>query len=236
MTNQLQVFKNEQFGKVRTLTIDNEPWFVAIDVCKILGLRNPTMAIDRLDKDEVTKLNLGSKSGITNIVNEYGLYTLILASRKKEAKQFKRWITHEVLPSIRQTGTYITNQNEPLSQATLFIKRELEKLNTKYTKLEKEYKKLLKNNGTTLKQLALPYTIPQLNNSIYSWINTCQINLNLVLNLPTTYLYEHYNEYCKKQNIFQIGKKTFYRELKQIFNLHYRTYQKTDGKRYFKIG
>lgn len=107
---ELKIFENEQFGKVRTLQIEKEPYFVAIDVCNILGLTNPTVAISRLDEDEVTKFNLGGLSGETNIVNEYGLYNLILASRKKEAKLFKRWITHEVLPSIRKHGLYATDE------------------------------------------------------------------------------------------------------------------------------
>ncbi len=98
---ELQIFTNKEFGEIRTLEIDNEPWFVAIDICYILGLSNPSMVISRLDEDERTKLNLG-RQGETNIVNEYGLYNLILASRKPDAKKFKRWITHEVIPSIRK--------------------------------------------------------------------------------------------------------------------------------------
>lgn len=94
--------------EVRTLMKDNEVWFVAKDVCEVLELSNPTIAISRLDRDEVTKFNLGGLSGDTNIVNEAGLYSLILGSRKREAKKFKRWITHEVLPSIRKHGAYMT--------------------------------------------------------------------------------------------------------------------------------
>lgn len=87
--NTLQIFKNEKFGEMRTLKINNEPWFVAKDVCDILEIKNTTQAIQRLDEDERTMLNIG-RQGNTNIVNEYGLYNLILASRKKEAKDFKR--------------------------------------------------------------------------------------------------------------------------------------------------
>jgi anti-repressor protein len=105
--NDLQVFNNDKFGKIRVLNINNEPWFVAADVCKILDLSNPTVALQRLDEDERSKFNLG-RQGETNIVNEYGLYNLILASRKKEARQFKRWITHEVIPAIRKHGAYMT--------------------------------------------------------------------------------------------------------------------------------
>lgn len=103
--NELQIFKNENFGEVRSLIIDNEPWFVASDVCKALNIKNATDTLKRLDDDERARLNLG-RQGEANIINEYGLYNLILASRKPEAKQFKRWITHEVIPSIRKTGQY----------------------------------------------------------------------------------------------------------------------------------
>lgn len=104
---QLQVFKNPEFGEIRVVEKDSEPWFVAVDVCDILGLSNPTIAVSRLDKDERAKFNLG-RQGDSTIVNEPGLYTLILGSRKPEAKAFKRWITHEVIPSIRKYGAYMT--------------------------------------------------------------------------------------------------------------------------------
>lgn len=107
--NELKVFNNEEFGEIRTVTIDNEPYFVATDICKALDLSNPTMVMQRLDDDEKAKFNLGLQGGDTNCVNEYGLYNLVLASRKSEAKAFKRWVTHEVLPSIRKHGIYATD-------------------------------------------------------------------------------------------------------------------------------
>lgn len=103
----LEIFKNHEFGEIRTLEIEKEPWFVAIDICKALELSNPTIAVSRLDDDERSKFNLG-RQGETNIINEYGLYNLILASRKKEAKRFKRWLTHDVIPTIRRHGAYMT--------------------------------------------------------------------------------------------------------------------------------
>lgn len=132
--NELQVFTNEKFGKVRTVTIENEPWFIAKDVCECLEIANTTDTIRRLDGDEKARLNLGLPGGDTNVVNEYGLYNLVLGSRKPEAKAFKRWITHEVIPSIRKTGEYKT---KPLSveeisllqsQALVEHKRELARL------------------------------------------------------------------------------------------------------------
>lgn len=107
--NGLQIFNNEEFGVVRTVTIDNEPWFVASDICKALEISNVSVAISRLDEDERSKFNLG-RQGEGNIVSEYGLYSLVLASRKPEAKKFKRWVTHEILPSIRKYGVYAVDE------------------------------------------------------------------------------------------------------------------------------
>ena len=109
MENKLMIFENEAFGKVRTLNLNGEPWFVAVDVCSVLDLSNPTIAVSRLDEDERAKFNLG-RQGDATIVNEPGLYTLVLGSRKPEAKAFKRWITHEVIPAIRKHGVYITDE------------------------------------------------------------------------------------------------------------------------------
>ena len=109
MKNKLMLFENEAFGKVRTLNLNGEPWFVAVDVCSVLDLSNPTIAVSRLDEDERAKFNLG-RQGDATIVNEPGLYTLVLGSRKPEAKAFKRWITHEVIPAIRKHGVYITDE------------------------------------------------------------------------------------------------------------------------------
>ena len=109
--NEIMTFEHEQFGRIRTFEYNGLPWAIAADVCKAVELTNPTMALARLDDDEKAKFNLGLPGGETNCVNEYGIYELVLASRKKEAKAFKRWIKHEVLPSIRKTGGYITGQS-----------------------------------------------------------------------------------------------------------------------------
>ena len=104
---EMQVFQNEQFGAVRTVIREGQPWFVAADVCRVLEI-DPT-ATRRLDEDEKDTLRLTQgTSGNPNvtIVNEPGLYVLVLGSRKPEAKAFKRWITHEVIPAIRKTGAY----------------------------------------------------------------------------------------------------------------------------------
>lgn len=106
MNNEIQKF-DFKGAPLRTLTDEaGEPWFVAKDVCAILEISNPSDALKRLDDDERSRFNLG-RQGETNIVNEAGLYVLVLGSRKPEAHEFKRWVTHEVLPQIRKTGGYI---------------------------------------------------------------------------------------------------------------------------------
>lgn len=105
--NQPQLFDFEGNG-VRTLNHDEQIWFAAPDVTKALKLTNTTVALRSLDGDEVTKFNLGGLSGETNFISEPGLYKLVGASHKPAAKRFNRWVTHEVLPSIRKHGAYMT--------------------------------------------------------------------------------------------------------------------------------
>ena len=112
-----QVFSSPEFGSVRVVMQDNEPWFVAADVCKALEIGNTSDAVKRLDEDEKMTLDStdshsGKRGGaqFITIVSEPGLYSLVLSSRKPEAKAFKRWITHEVIPTLRKHGAYMTVQ------------------------------------------------------------------------------------------------------------------------------
>jgi len=124
--NEIQVFTNEQFGNIRTVMQSGEPWFVAVDVCRALEISNNRDALSRLDADEKDVAltdTLGGKQELA-VVNEPGLYSLVLGSRKPEAKQFKRWITHEVIPTIRKHGMYATPEKieEILQQPDSIIK------------------------------------------------------------------------------------------------------------------
>ncbi|CAH1855794.1 ORF6C domain-containing protein [Convivina praedatoris] len=110
--NEVTKFNFESID-VRTVTQNGETWFVAADLAKVLDLSNTTVALNRLEDDERSKFNLG-RQGEANIVSEAGLYNFIGASRKAEAKKFMRWVNHEVLPSIRQTGSYSIS-TDPLS-------------------------------------------------------------------------------------------------------------------------
>lgn len=167
-----RVFESVQFGSVRAMMRNGEPWFVATDVCRALEVQNITQALSRLDEDERSMLNIG-RQGNANIVNEPGLYTLVLGSRKPEAKAFKRWVTHEVIPSIRKTGGYIAGQDdmsdaELLSRAILVAQRQIEQRDLRIRELEPkaqfaddvsgspdsisvgELAKLLKQNGVDI--------------------------------------------------------------------------------------
>lgn len=137
MNNEIQIFSNEEFGEIRTLAIDDEPWFVGKDVAEILGYANPNEAIsdhvddeDKLNSKTLSSFsaNLGQRGGW--LINESGLYSLIMSSKLPAAKKFKRWVTSEVLPSIRKNGGYIAGQEsmtpaELMASALLMAQRTL---------------------------------------------------------------------------------------------------------------
>lgn len=112
--DELKIF-NYQDNQVRAIQKDGEPWFVLKDICDVLGLVKPSNVAARLDDDEKGACLMGTPSGQQNmiIVNEPGLYSVILRSDKPGAKDFKRWVTHDVLPSIRRTGTYSIEPASP---------------------------------------------------------------------------------------------------------------------------
>ena len=113
MSNNLQTFINDEFGSIRTVLVDSDLWFVASDVCKILGITNTTDAVNKqLEPFEKARLNLGLRGGKTNVISESGFYTLVLRSRKEIAKPFRLWVTQDVIPQIRKTGGYIPVEKE----------------------------------------------------------------------------------------------------------------------------
>lgn len=113
MTNELEIFKNEEFGEIRTVTINGEPWFIGKDVAMALGYAEPRSAISKkVDAEDKGVAEMETPSGKQKMttVNESGLYSLIMSSKLESAKRFKHWVTSEVLPSIRKHGTYMTNE------------------------------------------------------------------------------------------------------------------------------
>lgn len=161
--NDLKIFENSKFGQVRTIMKDGEPWFVAADVCRVLGHTNPTVALQMLDEDERGKQSLGqvSANGViqnreSNIISESGLYQLVIRSNVPGAKAFKRWITHEVIPAIRKTGGYIAGEesmsdDELLSRALMVMKQKLEQREARIQGLSAENSRLTVEN-----QIAAP--------------------------------------------------------------------------------
>lgn len=105
---ELKTFENADFGQIRTAGTSEEPLFCLMDVCKALNIANPRVVAQRLEDDELRKLDLRGRQGKTTFVTESGLYSVVLRSDKPEAKKFRKWITSEVLPSIRKTGRYET--------------------------------------------------------------------------------------------------------------------------------
>ncbi|MFR8034628.1 MAG: phage antirepressor [Lachnospiraceae bacterium] len=134
--NELQIFKNEEFGEVRTVTINNEPWFVGKDVAEALGYlkaRNAILA-HVSDEDKKDAPIQGTPGGTQNmiIINESGLYALIFGSKLESAKRFKHWVTSEVLPTIRKTGRYqmqTPHGKELLALAVLEAQKTIEEQN-----------------------------------------------------------------------------------------------------------
>lgn len=144
--DELQIFKNNQFGNVRIVMKDQEPWFVAKDICNCLEINNSRQALIRLDDDEKSSviLNDGTPGNPEkSIVNEYGLYSLVLSSRKPEAKEFKRWITHDVIPQIRKTGQYVADIPRTLPDALRAYANEVEEHNKAKALIEEQKPKVL---------------------------------------------------------------------------------------------
>ena len=140
--NELKIFNNPDFGEVRTMNIGGEPWFVGKDVAGVLGYSNPNDALKkRVDADDkgVAKCDtLGGAQELT-IINESGLYSLVLSSKLPTAKAFKRWVTHDVIPSIRKNGGYIAGQEamtaeELMAKALLVAKKTIEEKEAELSK------------------------------------------------------------------------------------------------------
>ena len=134
--NEVQVFTNEEFGTVRTVEKDGTQWFVGVDVAKILGFKQANDMTKRLDEDEKGRTISPTLRGNqrVQIINESGLYHAIFISRKKEAKAFRRWVTSEVLPAIRKTGTYGTARKE--NTVLPAVKENIERQKIKAVRIE----------------------------------------------------------------------------------------------------
>lgn len=144
--NKLQIFNSAEFGEIRTVTIDNEPWFVGIDVAKSLGYANPKNAVPKhvSEEDKLgTQIEYAGQRREVTVINESGLYALIFGSKLDSAKRFKHWVTAEVLPSIRKTGSYqkpmtVAEQIQLLAQGNVKLEEKIEAVNDDLQEFKKD--------------------------------------------------------------------------------------------------
>lgn len=152
LENKLQIFRNSEFGEVRVVEINNEPWFVAKDISDFLNYSDASAMTRHLDEDEKSNCQIDSMSKSQIVINESGLYSSILRSKRPEAKRFKKWVTSEVLPSIRKHGAYMTDNlveqiyEDPQTMIDLLIKLKEEKENR--IKAERKNAILMHTNKT----------------------------------------------------------------------------------------
>lgn len=203
MKNQLQVF-NYESNEVRTIEKNSEPWFVLKDVCEILNLGNSRMVSERLDEDEkgVSQIDtLGGKQNMT-IISESGLYKVILRSDKPEANELMRFVTHEVLPSIRKTGGY----NESIARARLLARTP--KYSLPYVLAELGIEPIITDDTSKPKPIKLKE--PNVG---------CFVNERLMVNsdgyIFFSELYNLYLAYCMSKNIKQKSKKVIAEVLRE---------------------
>lgn len=165
--NDFQIFENAELGSVRTVLDENRIiWFIARDVCSVLEISNYRDALRRLDADEKKLCQIETAGGVqwTNLINEYGLYNLIFTSRRPEAKEFKKWLTHEVIPSIREHGGYIYDQEKLTDIDRAALMTQIESLAQSVQKFKKRWHELVREkNGLQAEKKDLKKKVKALN-------------------------------------------------------------------------
>lgn len=231
--NEMQVFEREEFGQIRTVTRDGEPWFVAVDVCRALELSDTHKAVARLDDDEKGRNSIPTPGGLQDvtIVNEPGLYTLVLGSRKPEAKAFKRWITHEVLPSIRKTGVYAADA-KLMEAAKLIATCEQPTALPALIALMSEY------TGVPLTGSAANYKNQRFDEMVHvrNWIDAMSITTNDLLSESRDALYARFLDWVSVSHLsINVSMKSFCSIVRSLYGFSSKPLQASTGKRYFKI-
>ena len=223
--NNLQIFDSPDFGQIRTIQQNGEPWFVGKDVAKILGYERADNAIRNHVDDEDKLMHQISASGQNRemyIINESGLYSLILSSKMPKAKEFKRWVTSEVIPAIRKTGKYeamaVPINDEPATDFTQLefdqririaaiiasCRRERLPMVAKILSLDfDEFTQLLPQNASDAEQLAYQYIT-----SVYD---------SMQRDTPIQYFYSSYTKWCMEQNLLPLTKHGVTKVLKKYF-------------------
>ena len=200
--NELKLFSFKN-NNVRSVIIDDEPWFVGKDVAEVLGYSNPRDALSRhVEEDDKADVVIHDGSQNRNVtgINESGLYALILSSKLSQAKEFKRWVTSEVLPSIRRTGTFGLNNRDKFELAGLISKCK----NTKAV-----------DALMTLFEINKPIRIqPASNTSVSDYL--AYIEDEQLVGVPTQQIYDNYKSYCKTNKIIPLSLCNFSKEVRKI--------------------
>ncbi|MCM1529739.1 MAG: phage antirepressor KilAC domain-containing protein [Alistipes sp.] len=225
MKNEMKIFENEEFGKVRTVVKDGEPWFVLADICKVLEISNSRMVAGRLDTEELmsVKLTSGGQRREMTAVSESGLYAVILRSDKPQAKPFRKWVTTEILPTIRRTGGYVANEDmfvenylpfldEPYQNLFRLQMTAISKLNERIRHDQPlvEFANQVSNTENlidmnAMAKLAIEENIPVGRNRLFRWLRENEILMSG--NLP----YQKYIDrgyFAVKESVFETGSMT----------------------------
>ena len=225
--NNLQIFNSPEFGQVRTIQQNGEPWFVGKDVAEILGYTNPSKAlVDHVDDED--KLNNDSLSSLGQrggwLINESGLYSLILSSKMPKAKEFKRWVTSEVIPAIRKTGKYeamaqaVPINDEPATDFTQLEFDQRIRIAAIIASCRRErlplVAKVLSLDLEGMMSL-MPAHITEAEQAAYQYISGVYDSLER--DTPIQYFYSHYTKWCMEQNLLPLTKHGVTKVLKKYF-------------------
>ena len=229
MDNQITVFASDKFGDVRIVQIGNEPWFVGKDICDILGYQNGSRDINRhVDEEDRQNYQNGtfeSNRGLT-IINESGLYSLILSSKMPKAKEFKRWVTSEVIPAIRKTGKYeamaqaVPINDEPATDFTQLEFDQRIRIAAIIASCRRErlplVAKVLSLDLEGMMPL-MPAHITEAEQAAYRYISGVYDSLER--DTPIQYFYSSYTKWCMEQNLLPLTKHGVTKVLKKYFQV-----------------
>lgn len=225
--NNLQIFNSPEFGQVRTIQQNGEPWFVGKDVAEILGYTNPSKAlVDHVDDED--KLNNDSLSSLGQrggwLINESGLYSLILSSKMPKAKEFKRWVTSEVIPAIRKTGKYeamaqaVPINDEPATDFTQLEFDQRIRIAAIIASCRRErlplVAKVLSLDLEGMMPL-MPAHITEAEQAAYRYISSVYDSLER--DTPIQYFYTAYTKWCMEQSLLPLTKHGVTKVLKKYF-------------------
>lgn len=218
--NSIKVFENPIFGQIRMSMVDDEPMFCLVDVCRALEIKNATDVAKRLDEDELTRLNLGGRAGESNFITESGLYAVILRSDKPNAKKFRKWVTSEVLPSIRKHGAYATKDtiDKIISNPDYGI------MLLQNLKEEREKREEAERRNAILSHVNKTYTMTEIAkelglrsaNELNKWLSDMHIQYKVN---GTWVMYSDYSDKGYediKQEVLDSGRVVYHRKITQI--------------------